>query len=94
MGRSNERRSQKQAAALKLNVFPQLSHTLVFFTAAEAVRSASPDYVDYAQKTGVWQRGMEPLRQALEETWKPYLAGKGSRDKAIMSLIRRCNTSH
>lgn len=84
----------KQAAALKLNVPLRLSHALVFFTAAEAVRSAFPDYVDYAQKTGVWQRGMEPLRQALEEGWKPYLAGRGSRDEAIAAVLRRCNAKH
>lgn len=83
----------RQAAALKLQVPPRLSHAMIFFTSAQAVRSVFPDHIGYAQAHGVWQRGLEPLRQALEETWKPYLEGKGSRDEAIGALIRRCNTS-
>lgn len=83
----------RQAAALKLQAPPRLSHAIIFFTSAQAVRSVFPDHIGYAQAHGVWQRGMEPLRQALEETWKPYLAGRGSRDEAIVASIRRCNTS-
>jgi len=82
----------QKAEALKMQVPRQLSHAMIFYTSAEAVRSVFPDHVGYAQAHGVWQRGMEPLRQALEETWKPYLEGKGTRDEAIVALIRRCNT--
>ena len=70
----------------------ELSHAMIFFTAGEAVRSAFPDHTAYAQAHGVWQRRMEPLRQALEDTWKPYLYGKGSRNEAITALVERCNT--
>lgn len=77
--------------AIKLNkFFPRgVTHSLIFFTAGEAVRRAVPGHVPYAEKFGVWQRGMEPFRVALEEIWKPYLDGKGTRDEAFAKLIER-----
>lgn len=71
-------------------VFPRgLSHSLIFFTAGEAVRRAVPGYVAYAEKFGVWQRGLGPMKVALEESWKPYLDGHGTRDEALGELIKR-----
>jgi hypothetical protein len=77
--------------AIKVNkFFPRgLSHSLIFFTAGEAVRRSFPGYVPYAEKFGVWQRGLEPMRISLEETWKPYLDGRGTRDEAFAELIKR-----
>lgn len=102
--------------AIKLNkFFPRgLSHSIIFFTAGEAVRrvvdgersatlsdmrngavgggrtdKGEPGYVPYAEKFGVWQRGMGPFKAALEEIWKPYLDGRGTRDEAFASLIKR-----
>lgn len=101
--------------AIKLNkFFPRgLTHSLIFFTAGEAVRRAvdgerksatgersgavggdrsgtgEPGYVPYAEKFGVWQRGMGPFKIALEEIWKPYLDGRGTRDEAFATLIER-----
>jgi hypothetical protein len=85
--------------AIKLNkFFPRgVSHSLIFFTAGEAVRhvigvrngTAEPDYVPYAEKYGVWQRGMGPFKAALEEVWKPYLDGSGTRDEAFAALVVR-----
>jgi hypothetical protein len=94
--------------AIKLNkFFPRgLSHSLIFFTAGEAVRrvvgnerngppkrrtvgTSDSDYVPYAEKYGVWQRGMATFKVALEETWKPYLDGRGTRDEAFAALILR-----
>ena len=69
--------------------FPRgLSHGLIFFTAGEAVRRVIPDHVPYAEKFGVWQRGMEPFKVPLEETWKPYLDGRGTREEAFAELIK------
>lgn len=77
--------------AIKLNrFFPRgLTHSMIFFTAGEAVRRVVPKHVPYAEKFGVWQRGMEPFRVALEEIWKPYLDGRGTRDQAFAALIER-----
>lgn len=66
-----------------------LSHALIFFTAGEAVHRAVPEHVPYADANGVWERGMLSLREALVETWKPYLDGRGSRDEALAALIAK-----
>lgn len=75
----------------KLNkFFPRgLDHALIFFTAGEAVRHVFPEHVPYAEKFGVWQRGMSSMKVALEEVWQPYLNGHGTRDEALAELIRR-----
>jgi hypothetical protein len=68
--------------------FPRgLSHSLIFYTAGEAVRCVIPNHVPYAEKFGVWQRGMEPFKHALDEAWKPYLDGHGTRDEAFAAVI-------
>lgn len=77
--------------AIKLNkFFPRgLSHSLIFFTAGEAVRRVIPDHLPYAEKFGVWQRGIGPFKVPVEEIWKPYLDGRGTRDEAFAELIKR-----
>lgn len=70
--------------------FPRsLTHSLIFFTAGEAVRSVVPEHVPYAEKFGVWQRGPSSTKVVLEEIWQPYLAGQGTRDEAFAALIKR-----
>ena len=77
-------------ARLQNKLVPRgLSHALIFFTAGEAVRRVIPGHVPYAEKSGVWQRGMMHFKQPVEETWKPYLDGKGTRDEAFAELIKR-----
>jgi hypothetical protein len=77
--------------AIKLNkFFPRgLSHSLIFFTAGQAVRRIDGNHVPYADKFGIWQRGMGPFKTALEEIWKPYLDGRGTRDEALAALVAR-----
>jgi hypothetical protein len=65
-----------------------LSHALIFFTAGEAVRRVIPGHVPYAEKFGVWQRGMMQFKTPIEQTWKPYLDGKGTRDETFAELIK------
>jgi hypothetical protein len=78
-----------QAIALN-KFFPRgLTHSLIFFTAGEAVSREIPGHVPYAEKFGVWQRGMGPFKAPLEEIWKPYLDGRGTRDEAFAALIER-----
>jgi len=80
---------REQARKVNKAVPQDLSHALIFFTAGEAVRRVIPEHVPYAEKFGVWQRGIGPFKAALEEVWKPYLDGRGSRDEAFAELIRR-----
>src|SRR5439155_26194234 len=68
---------------------PNVSHGMIFFTAGEAVRRVAPDHVPYAEANGVWQRGFERFKAPLDEVWKPYLDGKGTRDDAITALVVR-----
>jgi hypothetical protein len=69
-----------------------LSHAMIFFTAGEAVRHIYPDHVPYAEKFGVWQRGIAAFKTPLEEIWKPYLDGHGTRDEALAELVKRTGT--
>lgn len=64
-----------------------LSHAMIFFTAGEAVRRVAPNYVPYTDAAGVWARGMQPLKAALQAAWQPHLDGRGSREDAIVALI-------
>lgn len=66
-----------------------LSHALVFYTAGEAVRNVIPSHIPYAEKFGVWRRGLAAFKAPIEEIWKPYLDGRGTRDEALSQLVAR-----
>lgn len=66
-----------------------LSHAMVFYTAGEAVRRAIPGHVPYAEKYGIWNRGLASFKTPLDEIWKPYLDRKGTRDDALTALLAR-----
>ena len=83
------RDTQAAAKAQGVEVDGWLSHALIFYTAGEATRRAIPEHVPYAKKNGVWARGREPLRQAVEAAWQPWLDGKTSRDAAIRDLVTK-----
>jgi hypothetical protein len=69
-----------------------LSHALIFYTAGEAMRAIAPAHVPYAEANGLWrQRGLGAFKPALDEVWKPYLSGKGTRDEAFAALVARIN---
>ena len=67
---------------------PNLSHALIFYTAGDAVRRIVPGHVPYAEKFGLWQRGIGVYKDAIEKAWKPYLDGQGTRDEAFAALIK------
>jgi hypothetical protein len=69
-----------------------LSHAMIFFTAGEAVRRTIRGHVPYAEKFGIWQRGLRTFKVALDEIWKPYLDGRGTRNEAFAELIKRTAT--
>lgn len=80
---------QKEDPKLNKSVLDDLSHALIFFTAGEAIRRVIPGHVPYAEKFGVWKRGLGSFKPMVEEVWKPYLDGKGLRDEALAELVRR-----
>jgi hypothetical protein len=80
----------KSQAQLQNKPVPRsLSHALIFFTAGEAVHRQFKDYVPYAVTGGVWARGWTRLQSTLDQVWKPYLDGNGTRDEAFAELIKR-----
>jgi hypothetical protein len=71
-----------------------LSHALIFFTAGEAVKRVVPAHVPYAEKYGLWNGRMKPLKAPLDEAWKAYLDGpalgdKTARDAAIVAVLKK-----
>lgn len=88
----------RQEAIRQNKLIPRgFSHAIIFYTAGEAVRGVAaragePGYVPYAEKFGVWGRGMEQFKSALDAVWKPYLNGKGTRDEALAAFVRLAAT--
>jgi len=80
---------REQARKQNQRVPNGLSHAMIFFTAGEAVRHVYPEHVPYAEKFGVWQRGIAAFKAPLEEIWKPHLDGHTTRDDALAELINR-----
>ena len=75
------------------NLVPRnLSHTMIFFTAGEAVRHVVPAHVPYAIQFGLWDRAFSDFKPALDEVWKPYLNGRGTREETLAELIKRTAT--
>ena len=56
------------------------------------VRRVARDHVPYADAYGVWTRGYDRIKPALDGAWKPYLDGKGTRADAIAALVDRLAT--
>jgi len=79
---------REQVRQQKKRIGPNLSHALIFYTAGEAVRRVIPGHVPYAEKFGLWKRGIGPFKEAIEKAWKPYLDGHGTRDEAFAALIK------
>ena len=71
-----------------------LTHAMIWMTAGEAVRRAADEHVPYAQAIGIWKgRDVGPFRAALEEGWRPYLNGRGTRDDGLKALVARLAVS-
>lgn len=80
---------RSQAATLNVSVPPNLSHAIIFFTAGEAARRVIPGHVTYAEKAGIWNRGFGRYKTVLDEAWKPYLDGRGTREGAFTEVLKR-----
>ena len=86
----------RQARIVKVGLPRDLFHALIFYTAGEAVRRVVPTHVPYAEAFGVWSRRLsgsplpaQRLKDALDELWKPYLDGRGTRDEAFAALLAK-----
>jgi hypothetical protein len=86
------------ARTLNVSVPRDLTHAMIFFTAGEAVRRINPTYVPVAEASDVWPKKLsgsslpaQRLKPALEEIWKPYLNGSGTRDEALAALVARAD---
>jgi hypothetical protein len=75
------------APSLETNALRDLSHSLIFYTAGEAVRRVAPQHVPFGERIGMWSGHRAPVRAALDGVWKPYLEGRGTRDAAITAFV-------
>ena len=66
-----------------------ITHALIWYTAAEAVRRQIPGHVGYAESGGMWkQKGLGSFKAGLDAYWKPYLDGQGTLDAALVALLK------
>lgn len=78
------------ANAAGVRVPAGMSHALIFYTAGAAVRRAAPSHVPYAEINGLWPRlGSPAVKAALESAWQPFLDGTGTREAALLDVMRR-----
>jgi hypothetical protein len=84
------------ARARNVTMPRDLPHAMIFFTAGEAVRRLDPNYIPVADAEGVWRFQLsgaalpaERLKPILEDVWKPFMNGRGTRDEALGALVER-----
>ena len=66
-----------------------ITHSMIFYTAGEAVRSVVTTHVPYAEVNDIWRRGSDNANKPLlDAAWKPYLDGKGTLNDALTGLIK------
>ena len=73
----------------QVRISRSVTHPMIFFTAGEAVRHAVPSHVPYAEAFGIWGGRMGRFKPALDEVWKPWLDGRGTRDAALAAVAAR-----
>ena len=83
----------------KQRVEPQfdLWHGIIFFTVGELVKRElhmhnDPKYQPYAYRFGIYDRGWQAIRSALERDWQPYLNGSVDFGHALASLVADCSS--
>jgi hypothetical protein len=85
-----------RVAAANATVPRDLSHALIFYTSGEAVRHVEPAFVPMVDALDIWPLKLSGsslpatrLKPLLEEIWKPWLEGRGTRDAALAVLVPR-----
>ena len=83
-----------QAAARGVSVPQDLSHALISYTVGEAVRRVHPEHVPVVDALEIWEKLLsgarvpaKRLQPILQEIWKPYLDGRGTRDDALGAVV-------
>jgi hypothetical protein len=68
---------------------PDLWHAILFYSAGEITRRhVGRDYVPYAKKNGLYERGgWEIFPPVLERDWQPYLEGTLSASTAVARVV-------
>ncbi len=70
-----------------------LYHVVIFFTAGilaqQELQKTYPDYVPYAERTGMYKRVQHwsDYKAALQRTWELFLEGRKSRKEAMAELV-------
>jgi hypothetical protein len=84
------------AAALGVLIPRDLPHALIFYTVGEAVRSVDASYVPLAEAADVWPKRLsgatlpaQRLVPILDNVWRPWLEGRGTRDEALAEVLER-----
>ena len=66
-----------------------ITHALIWYTAAKAVRSVIPSHRGYAETLGMWRQNPNGgFKAGLDTYWKPYLDGNGTLDDALVGLLK------
>jgi hypothetical protein len=81
-----------EAARQHVTAPRDLWHTVIFYTAGELARrelgkTGDAHYQPYAYRYGIYTRGWQPLRDALERDWQPYLDGRIGFAEALGALV-------
>ena len=79
-------------ASAELNIRPPgiLWHAILFYTSGELTRRALADrgvFEFQPSMAGMYARGFQGFRKALETHWQMYLDGKVTRDEAIRQIL-------
>jgi hypothetical protein len=85
---------QAQATRQDVTLAQDLSHALIFFTVGYVLQRLHSDHEPMIDAANLWRGtlsgGRVPvgrLRSALQETWKPYIDGRGTRDDAFAAMV-------
>ncbi len=77
----------RECAARQKNC-DNLWHAILFYTVGEvAQRHLGADYVPYAVRSGVFQRGMGRYHSLLEQLWRPYLEGRAEYRASLTRIV-------
>jgi hypothetical protein len=80
----------RASADLGIKPYSSLWHAVLFYTSGELTRQwlARHGVSDYRPSIlGMYERGFQRYRQALEADWQAYLDGKMSREEAMRKVL-------
>jgi hypothetical protein len=83
-----------QATRQGVTVAQDLSHALVFFTVGYLVQRLHSEHRPMMDAANIWRGTLsggrapvERLRSAIQQTWQPYVDGRGTRDEAFAAMV-------